>query len=128
MNETVQLRYVRWCLRWTRQGTYIVAGSVRQVANVVTAAVARATDHQLGPTAARRSSRAATTRSTVCTRIVRLASRANASLLNPACARTISASAMAVRSVARVMASRTAWYRSSAVNGLSSTRTGVSDD
>jgi len=65
--------------------------------------------HQLGLTAARCSSRAATTRSNVCTRIVRLASRANASLLNPACARTISASATAARSVARVMASRTAW-------------------
>ena len=59
--------------------------------------------------AARRNSRAATTKSSVCTRVVRLASSADASLLNPACARTISASATAARSVARVMASRTAW-------------------
>src|SRR5512132_1938775 len=60
-----------------------------------------ATDHQLCSAAARRSSRAATTRSRVCTRMVRLSSSANASLLNPACARTMSASATDARSVAR---------------------------
>jgi hypothetical protein len=47
--------------------------------------------------AARRSSRAATTKSNVCTRVVRLALIADASLLNPECACTISASATTAR-------------------------------